>query len=86
MIASDELKVLETLGSFGDEQVRYAGCCADDLGMEKAQFLRHCRSLRDMGLVRITSLWDFDWGTCAGSAYVRTGAGNALLKSFERAA
>lgn len=79
MFSSEAIKVLRNLSSEWDDAVSYAGPLCEDIGIQKAEFLAHCRTFRNHGYTRLVVLVDPDEGTPKGSAYVRTGRGDALL-------
>ncbi|PKR57490.1 hypothetical protein [Thalassospira lohafexi] len=79
MFSDDAIKLLRNLPSEMDEVAPYAAYICDDIGMEKAEFLAHCRKFRDLGYARILMLVDLDDGTPKGSAYARTEKGDVFL-------
>lgn len=79
MFSNEAIKVLRSLSSERDDAVSYAGPLCEDIGMEKAEFLAHCRKFRNHGYARLVVLIDPDEGTPKGSAYIRTEKGDVLL-------
>ncbi len=79
MFSDNAINVLRNLSSEMDEVANYAAYISDDIGMEKSDFLAHCRMFRDLGYARILMLADPDDGTPKGSAYVRTEMGDVFL-------
>ncbi len=83
MFSTDAIKVLRSLASEMDDDVSYAGCICEDIGMQKADFLGHCRAFRNHGYAKLALLIDPDEGTPKGSAYVRTKKGDSLVASMD---
>ncbi len=77
--SSDLIRVLSSLDPVRCEFANYADVHADELGMQKPEYLRHCRRLRDLGFARLSVLFDPDDGRPKGSAYLRTKKGAKAL-------
>lgn len=79
MFSNEAINVLRRLSSERDDFVSYAVSICEDIGLEKPDFLAHCRELRNHGYVRLAVLFDEAECRPSGSAYARTGKGDVLL-------
>lgn len=74
-----EVMVLMSLDPVDAEVCWQAKTHAEQIGIEKGEYLQHCRTLRDAGLAKLTSLFDYEECCPCGSAYLRTEKGTMMF-------